>query len=138
MTAETWGALIAAVLGSGLLTAVTNNVWQRRRARADTAAVLNETALELVVPLKEEIKELRGEVRVVRQQNGIMARQLREYQAAHALHQAWDISAQAALMTHGVELPPMPPLAPTFQIRGERTRAEDYELPDTVEGAESD
>lgn len=132
MDPTTLAALAAAFLGSGLLTAVANNIWNRRRAGADTAAVLNKAALELFAPYKEEVKELRGEMKVLRQQNGVMARQVREYQSAQALHQAWDISVQAAIMAHGIEVPAMPALAPVFHVR-ERTRAEDYDLPDTRE-----
>ncbi len=133
MDSATWAGIVVAVLGSGLLTTVVGNIWNRKRAAAETTAVLNKAALDLFAPYQQEVKELRGEMKVLRQQNGVMARQVREFQAAQAIHQAWDVAVQAALMTHGVEVPPMPPLAPEFHVRGERTRAEDYDLPDTRE-----
>ncbi len=127
MDAVAWGALIAAVLSSGLLTAVANNVWSRRRNRADTAAVLNETALELVVPLKEEIKELRGEVKVYRQQVGVLERRNREVMQQLGTHGAWDVLAQSLIVAHHLDIAPMPPLYPVSNVRGERTRAGDYD-----------
>lgn len=123
-------ALITAVLGSGLLTAVANNVWQRRRNRADTAAVLNATALDLVVPLREQIKELRGEVASYRHRLGVLERREREMMTALAQQNNWAVTVQALLLSNKIEFPPMPPLAQPSSV-DMRTRAEDYRLPDT-------
>lgn len=136
MDATTTGALVAAVLSSGLLTAVANNVWQRRRQRADTAAVLNETALELVVPLRGEIKELRGEITAYRQRIGILERRERELIQTLAVHAAWDMQALSMITAAGLELPALPALFPQTSHR-ERTRAEDYDLPDTRTGEQA-
>ncbi len=126
--------LIVAVVSSGLLTTVATQFWSRKRNKADTAAVLNETALDLVVPLREQIKELRAELRTHRQQVGMLERREREFMAALGKHAMWDVMAQAALMGAQIELrDEMPPLYPEFQAREERTRAEDYDLPSSRE-----
>ncbi len=132
MDTATLVAVITAVLGSGVLTAFANGIWQRRRNRADTAQILNDAALDLVVPLREQIKELRGEVAVYRQRVGMLERREREMVAALSAHAAWDILAQAAVIANKLEVSPMPPLFPPSSQRvEERTRAEDYLLPDT-------
>ncbi len=124
--------LVVAILGSGAATAVANNFWQRRRNKADTAAVLNETALELVSPLREEIRELRGEVTAYRQRIGGMERQQREAMQALNEHAVWDGAVMAALHESGAKFDrPMPPLHPDYGTREERTRAEDFGLADT-------
>jgi hypothetical protein len=124
--------LLVAVLGSGAVTAVANNFWSRKRNKADTAAVLNETALELVAPLREEIRELRGEVTAYRHRIGGMERQQREAQAILNDHAVWDGAVMAALAESGAKFDkPMPPLHPDYGTREERTRAEDIGLADT-------
>jgi hypothetical protein len=122
--------LVVAIVSSGLLTTVATQFWNRKRSRADTAAVLNETALDLVAPLRSEIKELRGEVRIYRQRVGMLERREREFMQALGKHAAWDIMAQAALMGAQIELhDEMPPIYPEFHSRGgERTRSEDFDL----------
>jgi hypothetical protein len=47
---------------------VFNFFTQRRKLGADTAAVLTETAMELIPPLRAEIKELRSEILELRKQ----------------------------------------------------------------------
>lgn len=124
--------LVVAILGSGAATAVANNFWSRKRNKADTAAVLNETALELVAPLREEIRELRGEVTSYRQRIGSMERQQRESQRTLNDHAVWDGAIQAALTAAGVDFhQEMPPLYPDYGTREERTRAEDFGVADT-------
>lgn len=121
-------SLVLAIVSSGLLTAIANNVWQRKRIKADTASVLNDTALELVVPLREQIKEMRGEINEYRRRVGQLERREREIITAMSQHAAWDMLAQAAILANKLEVHEMPPLFPqSFDLRNERTRAEDYE-----------
>jgi hypothetical protein len=130
--------VVLAVVSSGLLTAVANNVWQRRRIKADTASVLNETALELVVPLREQIKEMRGEINTYRERIGMLERREREIITAMSRHAAWDMVAQAAILANKLEIHEMPPLFPqSMEGRAERTRSTDYqtgEIPRPVTG----
>ncbi len=120
--------VILAVVSSGLLTAFANNMWQRRRIKADTASVLNETALELVVPLREQIKEMRGEINSYRERVGMLERREREIITAMSRHAAWDMLAQAAIIANHLEIHDMPPLFPqSMDNRVERTRASDYQ-----------
>ncbi len=120
--------LIVAVVSSGLLTALANNMWQRRRIKADTASVLNETALELVVPLREQIKEMRGEINAYRDRIGMLERREREIITAMSRHAAWDMLAQAAIIANKLEVQDMPPLFPqSMDARAERTRSTDYQ-----------
>ncbi len=120
--------LIIAVVSSGLLTALANNMWQRRRIKADTASVLNETALELVVPLREQIREMRGEINSYRDRIGMLERREREIITAMSRHAAWDMLAQAAIIANKLEVQEMPPLFPqSMEPRAERTRSSDYQ-----------
>lgn len=53
------------LIGGGfgaILVALVQALFNRRKLGADTAAVLSETALELVQPLRSEIKTLRAEI----------------------------------------------------------------------------
>ncbi len=128
MESTTIVTLVLAVVSSGLLTAIANNIWQRRRIKADTASVLNDTALELVVPLREQIREMRGEINSYRQRIGMLERREREIITAMGRHAAWDMLAQAAIIANKLEVQDMPPLFPqSMDMRQERTRATDYE-----------
>lgn len=123
--------LLVAVISSGVLTTVATQFWTRKRSKADTAAVLNETALDLVAPLRAELKEVRTELKMYRQQVGMLERREREFMANLGAHAQWDVLAQAALLGREIELPEMPPLYPTFSTRKqERTRQEDFEVLD--------
>ena len=118
--------LLVAVISSGVLTTALAQWWGRKRNRADTAAVLNETALDLIVPLREQIKEMRGELDFSRQRIGSLERREREILEALSQHAAWDMVVRATVTAANVEVPEMPPLYPSSLTRREEfTRADD-------------
>jgi len=125
VSSAAWGFL-AALASSGVLVALLAPPYVRRAAaakalhdRAQAAAVLNETALELVQPLRDELKELRGELKVYQERVRSLERQEREHAQLLAGHAAWDLLAAQSSQ----QLPPAPPLFPPR--RDERTRATD-------------
>ncbi len=118
--------LLVAVISSGVLTTAFTQFWARKRNKADTAAVLNETALDLVVPLREQIKEMRGEQEFSRQRIASLERREREILEALSSHAAWDMIARATMQAAQVEIPEMPPLYPSSLSRREEfTRVDD-------------
>lgn len=127
MNAEAWLILIGAILGSSVVTALINGLWQRGKAKADTLSVLNQTALDLVTPLRDQLKAQQVELEGHRQRVGMLERRERESAELMAAHYAWDVLAVAALSSHQHDLPEMPPLFPAS--RRERTRADDFPPP---------
>jgi len=118
--------LAVAIISSGLLTTAASQWWSRKRSRADTAAILNETALELIVPQREQIKEMRGELDFLRQRTASLERREREILEALSQHAAWDMIARATLAASKIDVPEMPPLYPSgLSRREEYTRSDD-------------
>jgi hypothetical protein len=62
----TWQAWVLAAIGAiGGITGLTSLLLvpsQRRKARADAAAVVVDSAIDLLGPLREEVRELKGEL----------------------------------------------------------------------------
>ncbi|BAL87285.1 hypothetical protein AMIS_20650 [Actinoplanes missouriensis 431] len=70
-------AVIGVLGGIGGLGALVGSVFQRRKIRAEAADVLTDTALTLVEPLQERVKEVTKEAKEAREE----ARQAREEMA---------------------------------------------------------
>lgn len=56
------GELMMSGVAGGILATIISLFVNRKKLGADTAAVLSETAMELLPPLRSEIKELRAEI----------------------------------------------------------------------------
>ncbi|MBW8792155.1 MAG: hypothetical protein JF597_00690 [Streptomyces sp.] len=63
---QTLTAIIGLLGGIGGCAALLGQFFQRRKIRAETADVLTDTALTLVQPLQQRVKELEGEARNTR------------------------------------------------------------------------
>lgn len=62
---EPWVNFLAVVFG-GLITAIGAFLINRRKSKAETTQILADVAVGLIQPLKDEITELRGEVKELR------------------------------------------------------------------------
>lgn len=129
MTGALWG-LLAAIVASGAFTAVFAPGYVRRQVasqteaqRADAASTISHTALDLVQPLRDEMRELRGEAKVYQERVRSLERQEREHAQVLSLHAAWDMAVAQAARAAGIDIGPMPGLFPPR--RAERTRATD-------------
>lgn len=122
-------ALINSVAGGivAIVTVVLGYLFGRRKSQADTESVNVKTSLELVGSLREEIGELKAQVKENAQELKVLRR--RERIAAKLLrdHERWDEHAVTAMRLAGIPIADAPPLniddAP--DPHGVRTRADD-------------
>ena len=117
MNVEAWGPLAA------LAGVIVGWLAGRGKNRADAASVIQDAALELVQPLRADLREVRGELTVYRERVGALERQERDTLHLLATHAGWDMALATAARSAGVAVPDMPPLFPPS--RAERTRATD-------------
>lgn len=61
-----WGSIFAAVMASGVVTAGITVLASRRKVRADTVQVIQDTASGLIQDLRQEVERQRGDVERVR------------------------------------------------------------------------
>jgi TolA-binding protein len=135
--------LLGAILGGGVVTAIVNNIFQKKKVSADAESVHIQNALAVVQPLREVIGDmqetmanLRGEIQEIRDQNielktdlrkarqeiGVLQRRERASIAAQTALATWATLAMKEASVQGVQLPPPPELP---DPRLERTRASD-------------
>jgi len=60
-----WPAIILGAIGTTSFGAFITGLFSRRKSKADAAAVVTDSAMDLIIPLREEIKALRERVELV-------------------------------------------------------------------------